>query len=75
MKFGFNDKDIEKIAKAAIAEGWRVEIANGGHVKWFAPDGETIIVSSLTGSACGWRNHRAKLRRAGLSVVQSKHAK
>lgn len=75
MRFGFNDKDIERLAKDAIAEGWRVEIAKGGHVKWFAPDGETLIVSSLTGSACGWRNFKAQVRRAGLSAAQGKHAR
>ena len=75
MAFGFNDKDIEKLAKAAIAEGWRVEIARGGHVMWFAPDGVNILTSSLTGSARGWDNHRAGLRRLGLAAAQSKHHK
>ena len=75
MAYGFNDKDIEKLAKAAVAEGWRVEIANGGHVKWFAPDGVTIITSAMTSSPRGWANHKAMLRRAGLSAAQSKHHK
>lgn len=75
MKYGFNDKDMEKIARQAISEGWRVEIARGGHVLWFAPDGVNIVTSSLTGSPRGWANHKSALRRLGLSCVQSKHQK
>lgn len=75
MRYGFNDKDIEKIAKQAVAEGWRIVIARGGHVMWYAPDGVNILTSSLTGSARGWANHKASLRRLGLSCVQGKHAK
>lgn len=70
MKYGFNDKDIEKLARQAVAEGWRVAISGGNHVKWFAPDGKTLIVSSLTGSSSGWRNFKAQMRRAGLSTLQ-----
>lgn len=74
-KYGFNDKDIEKIAKVALSEGWRIVIARGGHVLWYAPDGVNIITSSLTGSQSGWNHHKAALRRLGLSCVQSKHHK
>lgn len=81
-RFGFNDKDIEKIAEQAVAEGWRVEITKGNHVKWLAPEGvldhrgkRLILISALTGSRRGWQDHKAALRRAGLSCVQSKHQK
>jgi predicted RNA binding protein YcfA (HicA-like mRNA interferase family) len=73
MAYGFNDKDIEKLAKAALHAGWRVEMTKGNHVMWYAPDGETKILSSLTGSPCSWRSFKHQLRKAGLTA--DKHHK
>ena len=74
MAIGFNDKDIEKLAKEALRNGWRVEITKGNHVMWYAPDGETKILSSLTGSPCSWRNFKHQLRKAGL-ITDKNHKK
>lgn len=73
MAYGFNDKDIEQLARVALKAGWRVEMTKGSHVMWYAPDGTTKILSSLTGSPCSWRNFKNQLRKAGL--ISGKHHK
>lgn len=70
-RIGFNDKDMEKVAKEARQAGWVIEITKGQHVRWKSPDGVTILVSSLTGSSRSWSNFRSMLRRHG--VVTTKH--
>jgi hypothetical protein len=55
--------------RLAERAGWRVDQGGGGHWKWFAPDGRTIIVTPATpGQGRAIRNVRADLRRAGLDV-------
>jgi hypothetical protein len=61
--------EITRLIRVATKAGWQIKPGNGGHLKWFAPDGLTIVVSPSTPS--DWRsmkNHVARLRRAGLDV-------
>ena len=62
-------KILKEWRKRALAEGWRVETSGGGHYKWYAPDGETIVVTPKTpGKARALANCASQLRRAGLDV-------
>jgi predicted RNA binding protein YcfA (HicA-like mRNA interferase family) len=56
--------------EVAAARGWRVVRTNAGHLKFYAPDGETIVlVATKPGkSPKAMKNSRAELRRAGLDV-------
>ena len=59
--------DWEKLRKAAISQGWRVEYTNKGHYRWLAPDNKTIVVSgSSTSDRRGMKNQLALMRRAGF---------
>lgn len=69
MRLGFNNKDINKIAKKAQREGWVLTVTGGNHVKWKSPDGKTMLVSSRTGSYSAWKNFLADLRRAGFDTT------
>lgn len=64
------NSDVKKWRREAIRCGWRIaERGGGGHEKWFAPNGRSIVTVSTTPiSACTVRNLRADLRRAGLSI-------
>lgn len=61
-----NNKEIRILLKLARSQGWRID-GQGKHLRWFAPDGIGIVVTSATPS-----DHRAlhnikrDLRRAGL---------
>ena len=58
------NKYLKELKKRAEAQGWRVEQNN--HLKWFAPDGRTIIVTGCTESDCrALKNTLARMRRAG----------
>lgn len=59
-------RDQRDLAKRAAKQGWRIE-QGGKHLKWYSPDGQIIIVSSVTPS--DWRSHKnleARLKRAGV---------
>lgn len=61
-------KDFKAIIKSAEAQGFRVELSNSGHLKWFSPNGRDVIVSGSTESdPRGIKNHLARLRKAGYN--------
>lgn len=59
-------KELKELKRRAEAQGWRVLHARK-HLKWFAPDGRTMVVTGITES-----DHRAlantlsRMRRAGF---------
>lgn len=56
---------LNPMVKAAVAQGWTVELTKGGHVRFTAPSGAFVFTGSSPG-ASSHRNLRAQLRRAGL---------
>lgn len=62
------DKEIEKAAKAARKAGWTVSVTGGNHIKWEDPDGNTAVISGLTGATPGWIKAKNQLKRAGLHI-------
>jgi hypothetical protein len=59
------NKYLKELERKARAQGWRVEKRN--HLKWFAPDGRTMIVSGGTESDHrALQNTLARMRRAGF---------
>lgn len=61
-----NNKEIRILLKIARQQNWRID-GQGKHLRWFSPDGISIVVTGSTPS-----DHRAlanikrDLRRAGL---------
>lgn len=60
-------KDLKTLMKAAEKQGWRIEKGRK-HIKWFAPDGVTIIVSGNTESGRA-ANHLARLKGTGQFTI------
>jgi len=58
-----------RLAAHAIAAGWTIRPTRRGHLLWTAPTGARVITSSTPSDPRAVRNHRAALRRAGLTVA------
>lgn len=62
-------KMLKEWIRQAEQAGWRVETGGSGHLKWYAPDGETLVVTPTSpGRGRAMQNTAASLRRAGLDV-------
>jgi hypothetical protein len=57
------------LARLAQAHGWTVRPTRGGHLLWTSPAGDRVVSAGTSASWRGLRNHRARLRRAGLDVA------
>lgn len=67
------ENSYTKWSALAEANGWRVE-RSGQHVKWYPPDGGTIVVTASpihTPPAYALRNDRSRLIRAGLPIREA----
>lgn len=63
-------KDMEQLVKRARRQGWRVEITNGGHYRFFPTNGDTPIIAAYTPSGSRTiANTKSRLKRAGLQLV------
>ena len=59
------NKYLKELARKAESQGWRVQ--KGNHLKWFAPDGRTLIVTGCTESDHrALKNTLSRMRRAGF---------
>lgn len=59
-------KDIDRIRKALIAQGWRLD-DSGKHTKAYAPDGQTLVTMPKTPSdPRAIKNLIAQLRKGGF---------
>lgn len=59
---------MRDLMRHAIEQGWTVEKARAGHLKWITPDGQLVVSGSTPSEYRGHRNLRAHLRRAGLRL-------
>lgn len=75
MSIGFNDTDIEKIARQARKTGWTVTVTGGNHVKWISPNKEITLTSGLTANTRSWANFKVLLRKAGLMAHKNQKKK
>ena len=59
--------DWKALQRRATEQGWRIVQTNRNHLKWYAPDGRTMLVSGCTTSdSRAIKNQRAAMRRAGF---------
>lgn len=62
---------LRKLVAEAEAAGWTVERTRNNHIRFLSPDGKHLIVCGSTESDHrAIRNTKARLRRAGLVLVQ-----
>ena len=64
------------LAKLARQQGWTITVCGSGHLRWTPPDGRAVFspMSPGDGMGRGFRNVRAKLRRAGLDDTTARKA-
>jgi hypothetical protein len=61
---------LRRLARHAEAHGWTIRHTRDGHLVWIAPTGQRVVSASTPSDRRGLRNHRARLRRAGLDVAR-----
>jgi hypothetical protein len=62
-------KDMEQFVKRARRHGWRVELTNGGHYKFFPINGNTPIIAPSSPSGIrSIANTKSRLKKAGLPL-------
>jgi hypothetical protein len=61
------NKDVRDLLVAAARQGFDVRISNGGHLRIKAPNGALIYDTATRLDPRGFRNFRARMRRAGFS--------
>lgn len=64
-------RELRRLAKLALAQGWEIERTGNDHLRWKAPDGKGIVISAST-PARGRRsslNAIADLKRNGLKGI------
>lgn len=60
---------VRQLHRAALKQGWVVELAGNGHLRWLPPDGGApVYCAASTKDPREGKNTRAKLRRAGLKI-------
>lgn len=53
-------------AHAAAAQGWKIELTQGNHVRWTSPSGRVIFSAASPSDHRAIRNTVAMLRREGF---------
>ena len=63
-------KELKKMMKQAVAQGWKVEPTRNGHTKWIPADKsqDMVIAASTPSDFRSWKNLTAQLKRSGLRV-------
>ena len=64
--------DQRKVREFAEDQGWTI-VQGGKHMKWISPTGETFIQAVTASDHRAWRNHLARLRKAGLAIPRKNH--
>lgn len=60
---------MRQIAEKAIAQGWTVDLTNGGHLRFVSPAGSKVFAPSTPrGGRRSTANTKADLKRAGLEL-------
>lgn len=69
MTFTTKNKDLQALERIALAQDWYIERSNGGHLKWYPPNGDGFVLTAHTPS--GGRhieNIKSQLTKAGLDL-------
>jgi hypothetical protein len=60
------NKDLQKLARLALTQGWVLTYRGNGHVRWQSPAGSVVFTGSTPGGGSAVANARSTLRRNGL---------
>ena len=44
-------KDVDRLARDKVREGWLVERTGGGHLRWVSPGGRVYVSGTTVGSS------------------------
>jgi hypothetical protein len=63
-----SNKEVNKLVKKAVQQGWRVEKGNTNHIMFYPPDIEEgfVTVSSTPSSTRNFKNGLSMLKAKGL---------
>lgn len=61
-------KELTKIERRVVTQGWTWRFTNGGHVLWLGPLGQRIISASTTSDRRAYKNLTSRLRREGADL-------
>jgi ABC-type sulfate transport system permease component len=62
-------KELAKLMKLALRQGWRVELTRKCHIKFYVPNAGIIVASSTPSDPRSIKNLRSQLRAGGLVDV------
>lgn len=68
-------KNLKKLLLLAVEQGWRVERAKNNHYKFYAPNGNIVIVSSTPSDHRAFKNIERDLRINGLVIIKKSRRK
>jgi hypothetical protein len=65
-----SNKEVNKLVKKAVKQGWRVEKNNTKHIMFYPPDIDKgiVTVSSTPSSPSNFKHYISLLRKKGLKV-------
>jgi hypothetical protein len=71
MKHYSNNKDVNKLATVMERQGWRVNITDGGHIRWLGPLGELVFSGTTPSDHRELANLKARIRRQSKMARQA----
>ena len=65
-----SNKEVNKLVKKAVIQGWRVEKGNANHIMFYPPaiDKGIVTVSSTPSSPSNFKHYISLLKKRGLQV-------
>ena len=70
-----SSKDLKTLQKEAVSQGWVVNLSNGNHIKWIAPNGKVVFTSNTPSDKRALENMKRDLKSAGLVLIKKNRRK
>lgn len=68
-------KELNKLFKIVLEQGWTIELSHNNHYKLYAPNGKVVFVSSTPSDHRALQNIKRDLRANGLVIVKKNRRK
>jgi predicted RNA binding protein YcfA (HicA-like mRNA interferase family) len=59
-------REARQLAKRAEQQGWTVDLSNGGHLRFKAPDGKILFFSSTPSDSRSMKNQISVMKKHGF---------
>jgi hypothetical protein len=64
------NRDLRRLARDALAEGWSIEMIGGCHFKWTHPEGGFLFTGGSVSDRRAIRNIKSQMRAEGFRREQ-----